>query len=109
MFDNSTTEEFFFLIKNLQNTLEASGALSASANIQYLCTMFCGEMFRQLDMMSVGVGSTNTTDLTRTILGLSTYFSINVLSKQTCVMRHGMRKPHELKLRRYAARMIELN
>ena len=36
-------------------------------------------------------------------------FPVNVLSKQNCVMRHGMRKPHSLKLICYAVCVIDLN
>ena len=44
------------------------------------------------------------------MLGLDTYFyPVNALSKQKHTMRRGRRKPRNLKVRRYAARMSDLN
>ena len=51
-----------------------------------------------------------TTHLNPIILGLGTYFPpVNAFSKQKHAMCRGMRKPHKLKARRYAARMIVIN
>ena len=48
--------------------------------------------------------------LNRVILGLGTYlFPVNALSKKKRMMRHGMSKPHKLKVRYYTARLIDLN
>ena len=48
--------------------------------------------------------------MTSIILGLGTYFSpVNALSKKICAMRHGIRNPRSLKVRRYAACLIDLN
>ena len=99
-FDNREPEEFLLFVQNFQMMLEASGGLSDSAKIQYLSTLLRGEALRQLDMLSIEVGSTITTHFNSIILGLSTYyFPINALSEQKRVVRHGMRKPRELKLR----------
>ena len=55
------------------------------------------------------MGSNNTTHLNQIILDLGKYSSpITVLPKQKRAMRHGMRNPHELKVKCYAACMIEL-
>ena len=44
------------------------------------------------------------------ILGLASYyFPLNLLLKQKCVMRRRMSKPRGLKVKCYAARLIELN
>ena len=56
-------------------TLEASGALAASAKIHYICTLLRGEALRQLDMQSVEVGSTTIAHLNLIILGVGTHFS----------------------------------
>ena len=43
LFDCGETEEFLFFVRNLKMTFEASVTLAADANIQYLCTLVCGE------------------------------------------------------------------
>ena len=43
LFENGETEEFLFFVRNLKMTFEASVTLAADANIQYLCTLVCGE------------------------------------------------------------------
>ena len=61
-------------------------------------------------MLSVEVGSTTSENLNCIILGLGTYFSaVNVMLKQKRAMRFGMRKPCISKVRRCAARMIDIN
>ena len=51
-----------------------------------------------------------TTHLNCVILGLGTYFfPINAFPKQTCAMCRRIRKPHKLKVRRFAACRIDLN
>ena len=60
--------------------------------------------------MSSDVEGTNPLTAESIILGLAAYFpSVNLLSKQKRAMRCGMRKPHVIKVRRYAARLIDLN
>ena len=56
-FDNREPEEFLLFVQNFQMMLEASGGLSDSAKIQYLSTLLRGEALRQLDMLSIEVGS----------------------------------------------------
>ena len=53
LFDNIKPEEFLFFIRNFWMTLEDLGTLAYSANIQYICTMLCGELLHQLYMLSV--------------------------------------------------------
>ena len=75
-------------------TLQASGKLAASAKIQYLCTLVCGEALRQLDKLSVDIGIMTTEHLKLIILGLGTYFPpVNTRSKQKHAMGHGVRDP----------------
>ena len=59
-FDNGDLEEFLLFIWNFKMTLEVSETLSTGSNIQYLCTLVCGETLRQLDTLSIEVGSTTT-------------------------------------------------
>ena len=110
LFDNDDPEEFLLFIQNFQITLQVSGMIAASMNIQYLHTLLCGKTLRQLDMLFVEVGITTISRLNHIILVLGMYFPpCNELSKQKCAMCHGMRKPRELKVRCYAACMINLN
>ena len=48
LFDNDNPEEFLLFIRNINMTLEASGTLVYSANIQYLLTMLRGGALCQL-------------------------------------------------------------
>ena len=56
LFDNSDSEEVLFLIRNFNMNIKASGTLLASSNIQYLRTLVCEEVLRQVDTLSAGVG-----------------------------------------------------
>ena len=110
LFDNGNMEEFLLFVQNFQMTLEASGELTSSANIQYICTLLHGEALSKLDTLSVKVVIMTTANLNRIILGLGAqFYSINVLSKQERAMHRGMRKPRKLKVRRYAACISELD
>ena len=48
----------FFIQELLNGTLEASGTLATSEDIQYLCTLLRGKAFSQLDALSIVVVST---------------------------------------------------
>ena len=63
-------------IRNFNMTLEASGKLVASLNIQYLRTLVCGEALSQFCTLSHEVGSTTSEHLKSIILGLGTYFPL---------------------------------
>ena len=110
LFDTGDPEEFLLFTRNLQMTLEDLRTITANAKIKYLCTLLCGETLHQFDTLCDQVGSTTTTHLNRIILGLGTYFFlVNALSRQKRAMRRGTRKPYELKVRCYAALMIDIN
>ena len=95
LFENGETEELLLSIHKFQTTLEAPGTLDDGAKIQYLCMIVHGEALNKLDMLSVGVGIATTEHLNLIILGLGTYFfTVIAMSKQKCVMRHGMMNPH---------------
>ena len=109
-FNKREPEEFLLFIQNFQMTLKASGTLAAGANIQYICTLVHGEELRQLDTFAVEVVFTTTEHLNPIIFCSCIYcFPVNFLSKQNRVMRRGMRKPRELKVRQYDAHVIYTN
>ena len=58
LFDNGEPEEFLLFIRDFNITFEASGQIIYGVNIQYLCTMICGEVLRQVDMFSAEVVNT---------------------------------------------------
>ena len=72
-FDNGYPEEFFYLIRNFNMTIEASGMLVDGLKIQYLCTLVCVEELRQFDIFYDEVGSTTSENLKSNILGLGMY------------------------------------
>ena len=69
-----------------------------------------GGALLQLDILSAEVGSTTSENLKSIILGLGTYFfPVDALSKQKRAMLQGMKNPCGLKVRFYAAHMIDCN
>ena len=58
LFDNGELEEFLLFLQNFQMTLKASGMLAAGAKIRYLHMIVRGKALRQLDTLSVELGST---------------------------------------------------
>ena len=57
LLDNGESEEFLLFIRNFDRTLKAPETLADGAKINYLCMLVCGKALRQLDMLSVEVGS----------------------------------------------------
>ena len=91
-------------------TLESSEMLKYDTNIWHLCTLVRGEVLRQFDTLSAEVEGATPVTLAYIILGLGTYgFPVNVMSKQKCTMRHGIRKTCALKVRFYAYCFVDLN
>ena len=43
LFDNSNPEEILLFVLNFKMTIEDLGMLTASAKLQYLCMLLCGE------------------------------------------------------------------
>ena len=110
LFDNSKSEYFLLFVWNLKIILEASGPLSVSTNIQYLCMLLHGEALHKVDTLSVEVVINTITHLNHIFVGLVVYFfPINALSKQNHTIRRVMRRPHELNLRCYTALMIYID
>ena len=69
-----------------------------------------GKALRQFESLSDDMESMEILTEEYIIKGLALYFSpVNLLSKQKRAMRRGMEKPRYLKVRRYAAQLIDLN
>ena len=91
-------------------TLKASGMLKVGAKIQYLRTLVYGESSCQFDAWSSDVYIFIPEKLTYIILGLGLYcFPVNTMSKQKRTMRRRMRNQNGLKVRKYAACLVDLN
>ena len=102
-------EEFLFFISNINMNLTATGMLETDTKIQYICTLVHGEALRQFDLLSTDVETTETLNVDYYIKGLALHFPpVNLLLKKRA-MRCGMKKARSLKVRRYAARLIDLN
>ena len=71
--------------------------------------MLCREAFRQFYRLSAKVGSTTSENLNSIILGVGTYFLLLMHHIKKRAMRHKTNKPCSLKVRRYAAHMIDMN
>ena len=110
LFDNGEPEEFSLFVHNFNMTLAASETLEAGVKVQYIRTLSCKEKLRQFDLLSSDVEITKNLNVGNVIKGLHrTFFPVNSLSKQKCVMRRVIRKQRSLKLRFYIACLVELN
>ena len=97
-------------VQNFKIMLSSSGTLAANANMQYLSILLCGEVLFQFDNLFAQVVIMTIAHLNRVILNLCTYFPpVNLLSKQKRMMRRGMRKKHELKVKRYTDFITDIN
>ena len=109
-FDNGYPEDFLLFIRNFNMAHEASGTILSGLKIQYLCTMVHGEALRQFDTFSDEVVINPSKNLKSIILVLGTYvFPVSTISKQKCAIHRGMRNRRSLKIRLYAACMIDIN
>ena len=78
--------------------------------VQYLCTLVCGEVIHQYDLLSTDVDSTQHLTVEAIILGLGAYFSpVNLLLNKKRSVCRGMRNPHGLKVNSYTTHLIDLN
>ena len=71
-FDNGKPEEVLLFVNNFNMTLKALGALAATAKIQYLLTMVCGEWLCKFEIIFNEVGSPTSKNLRNNILSLCT-------------------------------------
>ena len=74
LFDSGKIEELLLSLQNFKMMHKASGTLISSINIHYMHLILCGEVLHKFDTLHAQVGSKNTTQLKRFILGLGTYF-----------------------------------
>ena len=108
LFDHVDLEEFLLLILNFNMTIEATWTLDMDAKIQYLRPPFRKEELRQFDLLSADVENTETLNVDYYIKCLAVHlFPVNYLLKSA--MRRRMKKLRSLKVRRLAARLIDLN
>ena len=83
-------------VRNFNMTLAESGMLEAGEKYQYLCTLVCGEVLFQFDLLYADVEGTKTLNVDYILKGLAQYFySVHLLSRQKRAMRRGM-KNHAL-------------
>ena len=108
--DNDDQEGFLLFMHNFNITLAASGTLEAGAKYQYICSLVRGEALSQFVSLSSDVEITKTLNVENIMKGLAQYPPpINSQSKQNRFMPCGMKKPRALTVRRYLARLIDLN
>ena len=67
LFDNVNPEEILLFVWDFKMTLEASGTLAASTELQYLCMLLRGEELLQLETLYVELGSTIIAHLDRIV------------------------------------------
>ena len=96
-------------VKNYKMMLGDLGRLASNENQKSLYTLLRGETLHQFDTLCYQVGITTIAYLNRVIMGLGMYFFCQCVVQNNRVMRCRMRKPHDLKFRRYAARLIDLD
>ena len=64
----------FLFVQNFQMTLAAKGTLETEAKVQYLCTLVCGEVLHQFDLLSADVKYIDTPlDVDYLLKGLAWY------------------------------------
>ena len=62
--------------------LEASGNIALGAKIKYLRILLCGEALHEFVTLCTKIGNTTSAHLQHIMMGLGTYFSVNVLSNK---------------------------
>ena len=80
---------------NFNMSHASTGTLETGTDVQYLCTLVCGEALRHFDVLSADVENTDTSlTLHDQLKGLAWYFPpVNSLSKRKCAMRCCMKNP----------------
>ena len=86
LFDHSDLEKFVFKRK-FNMTLAETGTLKTDARIQYIRTLFRGEVLFQFDLLFSHVENTENSNVDYYIKGLALYLPpVNSLSKQKRAM-----------------------
>ena len=107
LFDHGKPEDFLLSVRNFNMTLAETGTLEMDVNIHYLCTLVHGEALRQFDLLSADVKNTETLNVDYYIKGLALYFLCELALKKKSAAK--WKKTRSLRVRRYAARLIDLN
>ena len=95
--------------ENFQYGAQRTRNACSQCDLHFLLNILYREVLLYFYTLFVQVESTTMAHLNQFILSLGMYFPpVNTLSNQKIVMRHGMSKTRELKVRRCAAHMIEL-
>ena len=111
LFDHGEPEEFLLFVQIFQMILADTGTLEMEANVQCLCALVRGEALHQFDLVSSNAKNSETLlDVDYLLKGLACFFFfVNSLLKQKRAMRRCMKNARSLKLRRYAACLVDLN
>ena len=111
LFGHDEPEEFLLFVQNFNMTLAIIGTHEMDAKIQYLRMLVHGGALHQFNLLSSGMENNDTSlSVDYLIKGLAWYFPpVNFLSKQKRTIHHCMKKTRSLRVRRYAARLIDLN
>ena len=75
LFGRGDLEEFLLFISYSNITLAATGT-QTDVNIQYLCTLFHGELFRHFDLFSADVENMEILSVDCYIKGLASYLPL---------------------------------
>ena len=75
LFDHGEREEFILFVRKFRMTLAGTGTLETESKVQYLCTLFCGEAFRNFDLLYADAKHTETPlDMNYLLKGLAWNF-----------------------------------
>ena len=74
LFEHGHPEEFLLFMQNFNMTLTSTGTLNMDSEINNLCTLVCGEVLHQFDLLYADVENTETLNVDYYIRGLSFYF-----------------------------------
>ena len=110
IFLNGKPEEFLLFQHNVRIMLNASRTITANVKNQDICMFFVGDTYMSLRHYMHSLVTFRNTNLNHICLGIAMYFfSINELSKQTCVVHCRTRKLRLLKFSCYEVQIIQPN
>ena len=73
LFNIGNPEEFLLLVHNFNMSLEVSVTLQAGTKVQLFCTIFCGEVLHQFDLLFDNIESSTPLTLEAIVLGFCAY------------------------------------
>ena len=93
-------------MKEFKTSVDRTGTTSTTVKIQCLRTILRGGALKEFDVIAGQVGSKNNTHLKQIKEVLLSYiFPISAINKQKRAMRRAMRKPQDLLLKIFSARL----